>query len=144
MKINGLLLPEYLVELVSQGKWQKPIDHTKLSLITGSKKAADFSLLSPESMESNTRQCYHLIDKGFGEIYRIASSSRSRQPINDDPGILDVDFGVLLAINWDEEVISLDYRRSVDMPCVIAMVEPFEKWNIIAPDFKSFADQIGL
>ncbi len=82
----------------------------------------------------------------IAQIYGLASSSETGLEI-DDPEILDVDKAVLIGGNWNEEMICLDYRLSLENPYVVfSSIEnkSYIRWKIIANDFKFFADRLGL
>ena len=146
MKINGLLVPKLLLDLIGQGRWKRPADTTILHQLTGSEHADEFDFLSIDAMRRETAPSHLVEDDKLARIYGLGSSKRTGTPIV-DPTILDVDKSILIAINWDEEAICLDYRTSDDDPRVLVSLwegGPYARWKIVAPDFSSFVLQLGL
>ncbi|MCP4539578.1 MAG: methyltransferase domain-containing protein [Chloroflexi bacterium] len=146
VNVNGLLLPKLLLDLLEQGRWKRPCDTTVLSQLTGSEHADDFSFLDVDGMRRETNSEHLINDEKLAHIYGLASSKRKGIPIT-DPTILDVDNSVLIAINWEEEAICLDYRTSYDDPRVVVSVwegnQP-ARWKVVAPDFSSFVSRLNL
>jgi hypothetical protein len=62
----------------------------------------------------------------------------------DDPSRLDVRLAVVIANNWDEEGLCLDYRPGLNQPRVVAGMWVDDSspmaWRIIARDFPAFVD----
>ena len=76
MKINGLLLPQHLITLVSQGLWKRPSNTDALQKLTGCKSCHEFDFLSFESMKRESNPT-HLID------YLLPTSpQRERDEVN--------------------------------------------------------------
>jgi hypothetical protein len=97
-------------------------------------------------MQQETNSEHLIKNKEIASIYGLASSKYLGVDIN-DPAILDVDKAVIIAVNWNEEAISLDYRTAVDDPRVmISIWEDDQKirWKMIAPNFTAFVESLGL
>lgn len=143
--INGLPLPSGLVRLIEAGQWTRPADTTALRELTGTSKS-DFDFAGPEWMERETAGVRQLASSEFADGYGLASSRRLGRAIG-DPSILDVDLAVLIAVNWDEEAIFLDYRPSLTRPAVAVSTWEKDGPNVhrrIAKDFDEFVGKIGL
>ena len=146
MEINGLPLPQHLINLISQGLWKCPTDTKALRQLTGSKSSSDFDFLGFEMMKSENKTDRLVEDPKLAKIYGLASSARSGKEIT-DTNLLDVDKAVFIALNWDEEAICLDYRSGREKPRIIsACLEGRQSanWKIISPDIESFTAAIGL
>src|SRR5262245_47077780 len=141
IKVNDLPLPQYLVELINQGRWKKPDDVSALKALTG---IADFSFLAVDFMNRETTGVEQKVSNPkFADIYGLASSKQRGAEI-EESSIVDVDCSVLIAINLDEGVIFLDYRANRDEPRVVVSVRDNKRgcrYKIIAPNFESFARQ---
>jgi hypothetical protein len=145
-EIDGLSLPEYLVELVKQDRWKVPANTTVLKRLVEFTGNSDIGFIRVENMVRFNERTDLFEDPKIARIYGLASSTQVGQEIT-EPGILDVDKAIMIALNWDEEAISLDYRPNIDAPCVMSGIIVENKnivWKKIADDFKSFADHIGL
>lgn len=144
--VHGLRLPPGLVRLIETGRWRRPADTTMLRELTGTRRS-EFDFAGPEWMERETAGTRRLAaNPQDAKLYSLASSRILGHSI-DDPSILDVDLAVLIAINWDEEAIFLDYRPSLDRPAVVVSTWENGGPNIhrrIAEDFDEFAAKIGL
>jgi hypothetical protein len=147
MEINGLPVPKLLQQLIEQGRWKRPADTTILEELTGSRQAKEFDFLDVDGMRRETSSEDLIGNSDMARIYGLASSERSEAPIA-DPAVLDVDKSILIAVNWNEEAIGLDYRTSNANPRVVVSYWPSNtrpaKWKVIAPDFTSFVLQLGL
>jgi hypothetical protein len=148
MQVNGLQLPDYLVELLSAGRWKRPADVSRLAEMTGVERPQDFTFFGLEGMASETRALVKLYEEGrVGDYYGLTSSARPDH-FRQHPHFLDVTRAVVLAGNWDEETICLDYRASLEEPVIVLSVYQHQgtdvTWEIIAPNFISFATHLGL
>ena len=76
------------------------------------------------------------------ELYCMGSSKHRNKPIT-DLHILDVDNALLIAGNYDEEIIALDYRLDPLNPRVLGSFHPCD-WILLADTFAEFAEKIGL
>ncbi|MCI0397174.1 MAG: SMI1/KNR4 family protein [Chloroflexi bacterium] len=146
VEVNGLPLPPLLLKLIEQNQWKRPEDTAVLAELTGSERADEFDFLTIESMRRETSGNHHLAnDEKLAHIYALASSKHMEAPMEDST-VLDVDYAVIIAMNWDEEAICLDYRTSPDNPRVMMCQWGDEgaRWKVIAPDFTSFVLYLGL
>jgi hypothetical protein len=148
MEVNHLLLPSYLVELINAGRWEKPENISLLSEMTGVERPEDFSFLLSDRMERETNSGYSIVNSGQGYIYGIYSGS----DLNSTPqsnGFLDVTKSVIIAVNWDEEVICLDYCENPNEPSVVLSIYPptsegAVQWKVLAKSFREFAEKLNL
>ncbi len=146
MKINNLPVPKLLQELIEQGHWKMPKDLTVLKKITESENISNFNVLDFDGMQRESSFDHLIDDQKIADIYGLASSKRLGKTITNTE-ILDVDKSILIAVNWNEEAISLDYRTEYDDPRVmISIWEDDQKmrWKMIAPKFTSFAEKLYL
>jgi hypothetical protein len=146
IKVNSLQLPAYLVELIHLNKWSAFREQSKLFSLIEMPYANRFNFMGTDSMERETMAGRRISrDEVQSRIYCVQSSKLlERQIIESD--ILDIDLAVFIAINTDEDVISLDYRSNLEEPTVCSFLDEGQKrgWKIIAPDFTTFARLIGL
>lgn len=86
-------------------------------------------------------------DPTYAPIYGLASSARLGRAISNSR-LLDVDLAVMIAVDWDEEAICLDYRGDIEVPSVTLSYWPDDQSNAhhrkIADNFNEFAVEIGL
>lgn len=150
MNIDGLPLPKYLVQLITEGRWKTPSDQTRLEQlteITGINTNFHFHTLADKSIRRINKDTHLYDDPQMARLYSLASSNQLGHEIL-DPKILDVDKAIYLASNVHEDAICLDYRSSVDDPQVV--VSRWElslnlyRWKKIANNIKEFADYLGL
>lgn len=140
MEVNNLLLPNELVELISQGKWELPDNPNELERLTG---VNNFIFLAPFNMSLETKNSHDLINRGLGYAFNLRSSKKEGNPILDLEA-LDVDLSVMIAIDLNENILCLDYRSNPENPRVVGLITEKLRWIEVAPDFKSFAVAIGL
>jgi hypothetical protein len=102
-----------------------------------------------EGMESQMATTRKLAaDSKFSRIYGLASSRELGHSIT-ELETLDVDLAIMIAVNWDEEAISLDYRNNMQCPTVMLSWWPEStpraaSHKVIAVDLEEFARLIGL
>jgi hypothetical protein len=146
MMVNGLKLPALLIELLETGRWQCPADASVLAAMTGAERPEEFAFDPLDSMIRETAGSVYLYNNGFEHIYNLTSSNASDRLSN--PEALIVERSIVIAGNWAEETICLDYRDSLDEPSVVCGIWPDNRgrcyWKIIAPTFAAFAEQLGL
>lgn len=86
-------------------------------------------------------------DPTYAPIYGLTSSTRLGHAISNSR-LLDIDLAVMIAVNWDEEAIYLDYRDDIDAPTVVLAHWPDERSNAchrrIAENFDEFVEGIRL
>jgi hypothetical protein len=142
-----LNLPAALVQLLRAGRWKRPPDVERLAAMTGVQRPDDFTFLDPDGMIRETAAGLDLVRRGQGTIYGLVSTSDA-EAYRCPPDFLDAHQSVVLAVNWDEEVICLDYRSNSNEPTVVVSAWPGSqsppKWKLIAATFDEFARQLGL
>ena len=145
IQIDGLPLPAYMIELISLDRWITPDNTTVLRQFAGFTGNTNIHLLKVENMVRVNQLTHLLEDPETAQIYGFASSIQNGNEILDEE-MLDVDKAIMIAMNWDDEAICLDYRHSLKNPCVVSGIVEHNRiiWKKIANDFKSFADHIGL
>jgi len=146
--INGLKLPSLLVEMVEEGRWKRPENIEKLSQLTGATRPMDFNFESFDGMKLETEGARNLAsDEETSAIYNLYSS-KEHPSYKKNEGTLDVDLAVLIAVNWDEEAIFLDYRVDRNEPSVMLAYwlteDGPQSHRLLAEDFASFAAKVGL
>jgi hypothetical protein len=144
--VNGLALPDLLVRLIRAGCWTHPGEARLRKVIPFLVDPVDF-LTSPEAMarESSGRLAD---DPKMAAVFHLLRSSRMDGPI--ELPWLDADRSFFVAVNhWpgDDVGIALDYRASVDNPCVVAGDWGSGRgcvWREVAPTFSGFVRLLGL
>src|SRR5258708_6664157 len=146
MMVNGLHLPERLLELVKARRWKRPADTRILAKISGAAKPQDFTFLNLKRIPAETGGMVSLWMEGHGNYYSLTSFSDPDRSV--DPGLLNVNRAILIAVNWDDEAICLDYAENLDVPRVVCGIWPEDRercqWKIIADTFEAFVEQLGL
>lgn len=148
MLINNLPLPQHLIDLIAEGRWKTPDDKALLRQVTGNPdlNPTDFFLRPTAIERENAANILLAQDEAMCRIYGLDSSNRTGKPIT-NPEILDVDKAIIICCSYDEDAVCLDYRASMEEPQVVASTgegsEPL-RWKVIAPNFKHFAEQLGL
>lgn len=141
ISVNGLLLPELLVELLATGGWKHPGDEAVRRVIPFLSDAVDF--LSVEQMETESRG--HLADNpSTAELFHEV---RGGPPFaaNELPW-RDVTRSVVIAVNREpgaDVAIALDFRPRLDAPRVIASHWQWEptkshQWALVSQTFPEF------
>ncbi|HLY25499.1 MAG TPA: hypothetical protein VKQ72_04105 [Aggregatilineales bacterium] len=146
MNVNGLQLPERLLELAKARRWKRPADTRLLAEITGAAKPQDFTFLNLKRIAAETGGMLSLWREGHGNYYSFTTSSDPDRPT--DRRLLNIERAVLIAVNWDDEAICLDYGENLDAPKVVCGTWPVDpepcQWKIISDSFDAFVDQLGL
>jgi hypothetical protein len=146
MDVNGLVLPEQLQYLLAQNRWKYPPNTEILMEMIGSSSNMEFSFLDLAGMRRESDQAHLIHDQKIAKLYGLASSKLLGKSI-DDPNILDIDNLVMIAVNYDDEAICLDYRTTKDNPRVMVSIwndAQGVKWREIAPDFNTFVSYLNL
>jgi hypothetical protein len=147
MIVNGLNLPATLVQLLREGRWKRPPAVERLATMTGVQRPEDFTFLDLDGMIRETAGGLDIVRRGQGTIYGLVSTSDA-EASRRHPDFLDVQQSVVLAVNWDEEVICLDYRPNGNEPRVVVSVwsgsQSPPQWKLVAATFDEFARQLGL
>lgn len=151
MKILGHKLPDELYTLIKD----KDRDELPFVSVASLRKLVPsdmvvtggfFGGLKLFNIEAITRETLGtksiLDDAEMATIYAIGSSKRSKKAIN-DLRIYDIDKGLFIAGNLDEETIALDYRVDPNDPRILGFFESF-RWVLLANSFAEFAEKVGL
>ncbi len=147
MIINGLVLPTLLCRLVAAQAWGRPHDDTLFRALVRVAKPEDFNFLDFNGMARETNAARTIAaDLATARLYGL-------KPLADAAGmpsdgqLLDIAKAVMIAVNWDEDAIFLDYRASSE-PSVVLSTWSNATANAtcleMAPDFETFARRIGL
>jgi len=142
--VNGLQLPQRLLELIAAGRWRCPSDVGSLRALTGLHDAADFLFMDVPSIRRNTDALIAEIARGDATLFGLTSSRQLAGP--DVPGILDVDRAVLIAATYGDGMLCLDYREHPERPEVVVSVWSAgpTRWRALAADIAAFASLLGL
>jgi hypothetical protein len=149
IKIRGFTLPSLLEKFLNEGVWTNKrsitIPQAMLSAI-GMEDEVTVRLYDLESLRSDNTLQDNMSDslfKRFEFMSAWASSKRAGKPIS-DVSKLDIDYGVCIASEINDDVIYLDYRIDETNSRVLVMDYRYRKWRILAPDFDTFAKGVGL
>lgn len=143
--VDGLRLPKYLVKLINQNRWPDTVEANRLKKVVGYSGNTAFDFLTPENM-IRVNQLPHLFDSpDIAYRFGHASSQKSGQPVT-DLTILDIDLAVMIAMNWDEEAICLDYRSDMKDPSVVfsQWVNDHTVWRTVTANIEDFAQLLDL
>ena len=147
MIINGLTLPTLLCGLVEAQAWKRPDDSDLFREVVQVENPNDFAFLDFDGMKRETdAACALAADSAMARIYGLLPMAQ-RETLVVGEALLDVTKAVMIAINWDEDAIFLDYRQSPE-PLVVLL-----SWSdasreaarrTLAPNFGEFVRRIGL
>lgn len=134
--IDGLLVPELLVEAEAQGRWVAPVPSAPAYQEVFRDEAVQPVFLPSARMRANYRWI-----EAMPEEYRkyyLGKPHESRPPGDVDPyrSLLIGDLG-------PDQPIALDYRRSMREPTVIYLGTVWD-WLEIAPDVGTFLARMKL
>lgn len=146
--VNNLPIPLLLTELITSGAWKLPSDVSHLQELAQVNHPEEFSFLGVDGMIRETDGARQLAtDPQQAHGYGLYSSRQSGASATNSQQ-LDVDMAVMIAVNWDEEAIFLDYRANKENPSVVLAYWPDNKapaaYRQIATDFAEFVAKIGL
>ena len=147
MIINGLALPTLLCRLVAAQAWKRPHDDTVFRALVNVEAPEDFTFLDFEGMARETDAARMIAaDLATARLYGLKPLAYAAASHSDDQ-FLDIAKAVMIAVNWDEDAIFLDYRASSE-PSVVLSTWSDTAANAtcleIAPDFEEFARRAGL
>jgi hypothetical protein len=152
MEIRGLPIPPLLEKFLNNGVWNNKrsitIPRAMLDPL-GIKYDVQVRLYDLETFKAeNTEESLNpnYTDDGYKLIEFMAaraSSKREGKPIT-DPKKLDMDKALVIASEWSDDIICLDYRFDVNNPPVMVMDWAKKEWAVLAPNFDVFAKGIGL
>lgn len=146
--INDQPLPLELTHLIRNGEWPVTdenciarFDEVKYSL--GWEGQVQF--LSLAGMEAGTNDLLNLVQNNSGSYYGMFSS-RVKNYDRPKDGWIDVTKVILISSNFDEEFLCLDYRNSVQTPCLVAIdySTSLNRWKTIFHDFSEFLKFLGI
>ena len=147
MIINGLPLPTTLCRLLETRTWRLPEDTAALQMLTGVETPDDFTFLDFDGMARETAAAHSLAaDPTTARLYGLKPVAGSARLVVDEP-LLDTARAVMIAVNWDEDAICLDYRETAAPSVVLSAWNDHAgnaTWRRIAVDFDEFARRIGL
>jgi hypothetical protein len=133
--INGLPLPQQLIELVAAGRWRHPGDSVLQSAIPFLRDPVDFL----ESFERIERESSGLVTYDL-----MALGIRREHGAVVCWPMLDGNRAILIAVcrfAGDDVAIALDYREDANVPRVVASHWHDSgqcEWQIVAPTFAAF------
>jgi len=146
MKIHGYRLPNTLYNLIKNKTLLElpllsvavlyPLVPRGVKISGGAYDGLRLYNIDSIKRESQPSHLY----KDLGELYAMSSSICSGEQIS-DLHILDVDMALLIAGNYDEEIIALDYRVDSSTPRILGF---FGYWVLLANSFAEFAEKTGL
>ena len=139
MMVNNVPLPKTFVRLLKENRWERKYDKDILAQITNANSPEHFTFYDVDGMHAETAGNIRLYEDGYGEIYSLTHSESQDKSSNKD--LLPVDKAIIIAGNWDEEVICLDYRDSLDHPKVVCLIG---YWHVVADSFDEFATMLGI
>jgi hypothetical protein len=146
LQVNDLTLPEALSALLRQKRWRRPVSVEALRSLSGIQSLEKLEFLSYQRMHAETTALFGLYRDGFGATYGLTYTRAKNAP----PDALDITKMVTLAVNDDEEGIALDYSADATSPAVVSGIwfgegdDARVAWKKIAPDFETFARQVGI
>lgn len=136
--INGLPLPQDLLDLIDAGRWRLPDDTTKLDALFP-EHGSDTSFYSLQYMPFENRH------------WRKEAARIFLGPPDPDntPGDIDPKRSVLVADlgSGYDQPIALDYRTQPPRVLTLRWSYPPDennRWIVIAPDILAFAEYVGL
>jgi SMI1-KNR4 cell-wall len=137
--VNGLTLPDLLIEILESGRWKAPEDKILLANF-GIEDVGDLEFLTLEEMESNTAQSKMLIEKGYGDMMGLTSKNEMAPD-----GYLNVSQSVVIAATHGDEALCLDYSNS-ENPKVVAscVLNNKMRWKTVAESFEKFVELLSL
>ena len=147
---SGHKLPYLLEKLIDEYKWgyaqYLPLDNLNRLLLRVGLRPIEQEMEMGISTSQEATSTYTSAEKEYMLQNSIGSSRELGQKIEDE-GILDIDNAVVIA-GSEKEFICLDYRENPNNPCVRAFVRESDEaiidWRMIAPDFETFARELGL
>lgn len=139
MMINSLPLPKTFVKLLKENRWKRKFDKDILAQITHAGAPQDFTFYGVDTMRAETTSMVTLYEDEYGEICGLTHSESHDKSSNNN--FLPVDKAIIIAGNWDEEVICLYYRYSLDTPKVVCFMG---YWEVVADSFDEFATMLSI
>jgi len=141
MRVDGLLIPDLLQVMIAAGRWPRTPDEARKQNLRS---------LIPEDRNRSLRGIY-LYPPPFHTLAEIVAASRrdfytkfgALHELVPEASVEIGDFGL-----GSDAPIVLDYRASPADPKVINLEWPGDggpnHWVVMAPDFASFVEALGL
>src|SRR5688572_29804475 len=101
--INGLELPDLLMDLMERNQWKRPKNIDALRTLTGMHRPEKLDFLKLRKMGAESEALFNLYRESHGDLYGLVYDDTAADK-------LDVHRMIVLAVNDDEEGIALDYR----------------------------------
>lgn len=134
VRINGLVLPEVLVEAVNTGIWQTPKNNSSWRSIFPKQDIVQPMLYSLKGMEGETSWLAKAGLPYFGCV---------REGFT--PGNIDPTQAILIADLGPDRLVALDYRNAETQPSVIGLTSHKHScWVLVADNIESFMQRLGL
>lgn len=135
--VDGLPVPEALVELAQQGRWRPPSDPERYVTLFGDRAIQPVFL--PLARIRLNASWIDQVD--YDDEVRQLYIGKPDQ--NAPPGDVDPHMSLLLGDLGLDRPFSLDFRRSLDTPSVIYLGSR-PGWVEVAPSFDAVVDALGL
>lgn len=144
MEINNLKLPEILSNLIIQNNWMAPKDLEKFFAKTNFNIKYQVDFFSVNEMKLTAKNFGIASRKIDSDFYKIKSSKLEHREIH-EIGYIDIEKAINIIGNFNEEVICLDYRISMDEPRLVCCSfndteEMF--YRFLSPNLETFLDEI--
>ncbi|MEL7222031.1 MAG: hypothetical protein AAGJ93_11980 [Bacteroidota bacterium] len=142
MLINDLLLPETLQRLMDVEKGSKAAIKIDFSDIVDSAYAVELSLLSRNEITATTAN-YTNISQQEKEAKIYGLYWNEKPNLNRMEELLDMNKALIIALNFDEEAIGLDYRFSSNPRVVFSDWSNSNcRWRLISLNFYDFLEKL--
>ncbi|MGC5288182.1 hypothetical protein [Micromonospora sp. DT231] len=144
-QINGLPLPDPLIDLIESGRWRHPGDEVLRQLIPWLDDPLDF-MTTIDELRLHNRLIAELGTDTL-EFFQIGRGSAARPIVMP---WLDLDQAVFIAecrYAGDDIAVALDYRTNPADPRVLATALPAARhcsWRQVTPTFTQFVDALRL
>jgi hypothetical protein len=131
--VNGYALPRPLATLVSAG-WWSPRNHRLRLNVPPVEIEERLIALDVPGMIGETQALVDAFTRGAGAVFGLADDGAP-------PGLLDITQAVVIAVNYGEEFLALDYSVG-DVPRVVATADRAEgvRWIEVAARVEDLLD----
>ncbi|WP_433288499.1 hypothetical protein [Micromonospora sp. CA-244673] len=137
MLVDGLPVPQALVELSQQGRWIPPSDPERFKSVFGD-RAMQPVFLPLAQIRPNASWIDQIdYDEEVRQLY--IGKPNQKAP----PGDIDPHMSLLLGDLGPDQPFSLDFRRSLESPSVIYLGSR-PGWVEVAPSFDALVDALDL
>jgi hypothetical protein len=134
--ILGLPIPEELWRALNQNR-PYSFSHTRLNVLFGLSLESDIPLATLDSANRETKALRKIQnDPKFSALYGLNSGS----PIQE---FIDADKCISIGVNRDEDGLCLDYRESLEHPCVVCSLylDNQYRWKRLSDSFSLFLER---